>query len=236
MIDWHSHILPRMDDGSQSLEESLAMLEQMTAQGVKTVIATPHFCADHETVEAFLHRREKARQRLLAALPDGAPRLLCGAEVQYYSGISRLPELKQLCIEGTNVLLLEMSVSRWTEYIVRELVELASRGNLTVILAHVERYLDLQSREVCSRLYKSGILMQVNANCFLRFGARRKALAMVRSGQVHLLGSDCHNKDSRPPNLGKAVEVIEKKLGAAAVSRLNEWGQYLLAYKQKDSV
>ncbi len=236
MIDWHSHILPCMDDGAQSLGESLAIMEQMAAQGVTTVVATPHFCADRESVAAFLQRREEARRLLQNALPEGAPKMLCGAEVQYYSGISRLPELKQLCIEGTNVLLLEMSVARWTEYIVKELVELAGRGKLTVVLAHVERYLDLQSRDVQYRLYKSGIVMQANASCFLRFGSRRKALAGVRSGQIHLLGSDCHNRDTRPPNLGRAMGIIEKKLGSAAVSRLNGRGEHLLGKKEENLV
>ncbi len=236
MIDWHSHILPGIDDGSQHLADSLTMMEQMADQGVTTVIATPHFCANRESVEEFLRRRQEARQRLEAQLPDGAPRLLCGAEVEFYSGISRLPDLKQLCIEGTHVLLLEMSISRWTEYTVKELVELAGRGNLTLVLAHVERYLDLQTEEVRERLYKSGILMQSNASCFLRLASRRKALAMLRSGDIHLIGSDCHNTDSRSPNVGKAMEYIEKKLGPQAVARLRQRGEHLLKTKKENLV
>ena len=58
MIDFHTHILPRMDDGSRSVEESLEMLDSMRQQGVKTVFATPHFYANDESVDSFLERRE----------------------------------------------------------------------------------------------------------------------------------------------------------------------------------
>ena len=64
MIDWHSHVLPQLDDGSRSLEESVAMLEALKCQGVDTVIATPHFYANEESVEAFLERRKKSHDLL----------------------------------------------------------------------------------------------------------------------------------------------------------------------------
>ena len=58
MIDWHSHILPGMDDGSKDPEESIAMLDMLEQQGIDTVIATPHFYANEETTEEFLGRRK----------------------------------------------------------------------------------------------------------------------------------------------------------------------------------
>ena len=64
MIDWHSHILPAMDDGSKDVAESISMLGMQTSQGVGTVIATPHFYANDETVAAFLKRRAEASEAL----------------------------------------------------------------------------------------------------------------------------------------------------------------------------
>ena len=107
MIDFHSHILPGMDDGSKNIEESLALLRMLAEQGVKKVVATPHFYANDESVEKFLARRQQSYESLRAALPAGMPEILLGAEVRYYQGISRLKELKELCVQGSNLLLLE---------------------------------------------------------------------------------------------------------------------------------
>ena len=75
MIDLHSHILPEMDDGSKDAEMSHKMLDEMAAQGVKTVAATPHFYATRDLPEAFLERRAKAVERLGELRPD-APRVI----------------------------------------------------------------------------------------------------------------------------------------------------------------
>ncbi len=228
MIDWHSHILPGIDDGSKNLQESLEMINMLSLQGVDTVIATPHFDADDESVDRFLERREKAFKALSEALPPESPKILCGAEVQYYAGISRLPDLKKLCIEGTNLLLLEMTMSKWSEYTVRELTELASKSGLKIIIAHIERYMSYQSQETVYRLYDNGFLMQVNASFFIGLGSKRKAINMLRNGEIALLGSDCHNKTSRPPKMDKALEVIERKLGSDFLGDFSKYGYSVL--------
>lgn len=228
MIDWHTHVLPGMDDGSRSVEESLSLLRMLAQQGVHIVMATPHFYAGSESVDAFLARRKTAYDNLQQAFPADTPEILLGAEVRYYPGISRLADLKRLRIEGTKLLLLEMSMERWTEYTVRELVELASSGDLSLILAHVERYRSLQSSDVWNRLYESGIRMQVNAGFFIGLPTKRKALALLRDGGIHFLGSDCHNLKTRPPRVGKACEMIRKKFGDEFLAEWNDYGEAVL--------
>ena len=83
MIDWHTHILPEMDDGSQDVAESISMINMLVSQGINTVIATPHFYANDETVDSFLERRKKALELLMAELPEGPPEIKLGAEVRY---------------------------------------------------------------------------------------------------------------------------------------------------------
>lgn len=228
MIDWHSHILPGIDDGSQDLTESLALLQMQSEQGIRTVVATPHFYANHESVEDFLRRREASFRVLSDQLPQEAPQILPGAEVRYYQGISRLPELKKLCIQGSRVLLLEMPMCRWTEYMVRELQEMASMGSVSLMLAHIERYLPLQSGEIWSELRAQGVLMQVNASFFRGFANKHTALSLLRKGGIHAIGSDCHNLAARPPKIAPAFEYIEKKLGKEYLLQMNEFGQRLL--------
>ena len=108
MIDFHSHILPGIDDGSQSVEMSLEMLGALKAQGAGVVCATSHFYATERSPERYLYRRQEAFEKLKPQLPEDAPEILLGAEVLYFPGISRMEALPSLCLEGTNLLLLEM--------------------------------------------------------------------------------------------------------------------------------
>jgi len=233
MIDWHSHILPDMDDGSQCVEESIEMLDMLAEQGVSCVIATPHFLANQESIESFLQRRRISYDALMQAVHKNHPTVLCGAEVKYYFGISKMENLNALTIEGTNILLLEMPMIKWTEYTVKELTELAGTRGLTVILAHVERYLSLQERGTFEKLSENGLLMQTNASFYKGFFNRQKALRLLDAGIVQFIGSDCHNLTSRAPNLVPAYEFIEKKLGEHFVSQMNEFGHRALEYKSK---
>lgn len=229
MIDWHTHILPGMDDGSRDVAESVAMINMQVSQGVDMVVATPHFYANDETVDSFLDRRKKALELLMAELPEGPPEIRLGAEVRYYQGISRMTGLKALRIEGSKLLLLEMPMTGWTEYMIRELIELSGKSSVRVVLAHMERYLSLQKHSVWERIYDSGILMQVNASFFTSLASKRKAISLLKEGKIHFLGSDCHNVATRPPQIGKAFEVIGKKLGNDYINQMNEYGYSMLA-------
>ncbi len=204
------------------------MLERLSEQGVDTVVATPHFYANEESVSDFIARRDRSYKKLSESLKSSHPKVLKGAEVKYYTGIGRLEGLSELCVEGTKLLLLEMNFSRWTEYTVREVVELSSARNFTVILAHVERYLRLQSRNTWERFIEAGVFMQVNASFFNELQTRRKALSMLKKGEIHLIGSDSHNLTSRAPRLGKTFELIHNKLGENFASQIKELGESLL--------
>ena len=228
MIDWHSHVLPALDDGSRSVDESLALLKMLSEQGVDTVIATPHFYADRESLSSFLERREGSYKILRDALAEGMPRILLGAEVSYYSGISRLEGLSRLCIEGTDILLLEMPFLKWTESIVREVELMLTSTSYTVVLAHIERYFDMRNGEAIERLLSRGAVMQSNAGFFCRRGSRRLALKLLRSGTVSLIGSDTHSVEQRPPRIDEACEIIKKKLGNEYIEKINRLGYSLL--------
>lgn len=229
MIDWHCHILPDIDDGSRSVNESLRLLKMQAEQGVKTAVATPHFYANDESAEEFLKRREASFLNLKSRLPAGAPEILLGAEVRYYPGISRMSGLKQLAIEGTRLLLLEMPMSKWTEYTVSELFELAASRNVTLILAHIERYYFLQSPDIWENLRNCNILMQANSGFFIGWRTRHKALNLLENGKIQLIGSDCHNINSRPPQIKKAFDIIQSRYGKSLINQMSEYGYSLLA-------
>ena len=228
MIDFHSHILPGIDDGSRDVGMSLQMLNAMKKQGVETVCATSHFYATQRSVDRFLFRRHEAWEKLKAILPPDAPRILLGAEVLYYPGIAYMEELPSLCLQGTDIVLLEMPFEPWTAYMTREVSDLARRGDVQILLAHIERYFFYQPISVWDGFLDLGILMQANAEFFLPFKTRRKAMRLLDDGYIHLLGSDAHNMSSRAPNLDKARARIRKVLGPDTLSYIDHLGQQLL--------
>ncbi len=225
MIDFHSHILPGIDDGSRSADESIAMLNLQISQGVTRVVATPHFLANKESVEAFLLRREASYKTLQQH--ENFPKniqLHLGAEVSYYEGISKLKNLPSLCFTNSNLLLIEMPISKWSNYMIHEVMDLACLPGTQIVLAHVERYRSLQSNDVWQQLLHNDILMQVNANYFLRLATRRKGLSQLLHNQIHFLGSDCHDLKIRPPKIGEAYKYIEHKLGNPFLNSMVEFG------------
>lgn len=228
MIDWHSHVLCGIDDGAKTPEESILMLSALYESGVDTVCATPHFHADRITVDGFLQSREDALGKIKETAKGQIPRILLGAEVRYYPGISRMERLAELCIENTGLLLLEMPFSKWTEYTQRELRELAGSAPFGVVLAHIERYLKLQDRKTWQRIYEAGLYTQVNASFFNSRMTRGKALRMISSDRIHFIGSDCHNMSTRAPDLADAYKVIEKKLGAQFASSVDEYSYSMI--------
>ena len=228
MIDFHSHILPGIDDGSKDVNMSLQMLGALRAQGVDTVAATSHFYATQRSVHRFLERRAEAWEKLKSVVPADAPQILLGAEVLYFPGVSRMEELSQLCLEGTKLLLLEMPFSPWSEYMTREATELARSGRVTVMMAHIERYYDMQPPEVWDSLLENGAILQSNAEFFLSLRTRRRALRLLRDGYIQVLGTDCHNMSGRAPRMGEARKLIERRLGRDALEEIDEFGQVLL--------
>lgn len=222
MIDIHSHVLPQMDDGSSSPEESRQLLCRLKEQGIDTVVATPHFYAEEENPERFLRRREASFARLNEVSADCGVRILLGAEVLFYTGISHTELLSQMSIGETGLLLMEMPFCTWPESYLKEVIAVSRNTGLNIVLAHIDRYFRFQSRHVWDMLLQEGILLQVNASAFLDRKTQRNVLQMLRHQKIHFIASDCHNISVRPPRLDEAFQIIEKKLGNGAIDWLTD--------------
>ena len=211
--DLHSHILPGMDDGCQSVGEAVQLLRASYEQGIRKICATPHYYPV-ESVEEFLVRRDAAQQELYKALEKvtlPVPQLCMGAEVASRPGICYQEDLNKLCIGQSQYLLLEMPFHKWGEEVIRTVRGISNVRGITPILAHIERYLPMQDKEILERLLDQEILVQMNAARLLHFSSRGQARRLLSNGTVQLLGSDCHNNSSRPQNLGQAVLYLQKK-------------------------
>lgn len=225
MIDVHTHILPGVDDGSKSIEESIALLSMESLQGVKKIIATPHFYSHRHSLDSFLERRKNSYDKLMNALQDTEenetfPSILLGAEVYFFDGISKASILPKLCVEGTDILLLEMPFCQWDEKIYKEVENLTCRQGLRVILVHVDRYVRYQkNKKYFRKILSLPVIVQLNGESFLNFFERRFPIQYLKSSHTVLLGSDCHNMKNRMPNLEQARNYIKKKVGTGCLEK-----------------
>lgn len=214
LCDLHSHILPGMDDGYKTAQQSVEALRLSYAQGVRAIFATPHYYPV-ESVESFLTRRQSAWEDLQAELKkQGAtdiPRIVLGAEVAYRPGISSAEGIEKLCLGSSSYLLLELPFRAWGKEELRQVSNFNSAQGITPILAHYERYRTLQSREMYAQMARQDVFIQKNAESFSGFFGERRACREVKSGMIHLLGSDCHNLSSRKPNLSLATESLTRR-------------------------
>ena len=229
--DFHSHILPGIDDGSKSVRMSIAMLRRLAAQGITRVVATPHFYAHQNSPEKFFARRDAAESTLRQAMAQvsGLPEVIVGAEVCYFPGMSGTDLLPALTIGSTSYILVEMPHGPWTQGMYRELENIRNRHGLMPIIAHVDRYIKpLQQYGIPNRLYDMEMVVQVNAGFFMDWRTRRLAVKMLENDRIHLLGSDCHNMSDRPPYLAGAMDTIRQKLGKEALLRIAEYESYIL--------
>ncbi len=232
MIDFHSHILPNIDDGSSSVQESIEMLRLSKEMGIRTMVATPHFYASKESPDSFLRRRNEAWEKLREHVTEDLPEVVLGAEVYYYEGMQNTEELSRLCIQGTRVMLLEMPFRKWSDRMVNDILSIADNRGITIVLAHIDRYLHTQNKNVWEELEENRMLFQVNASFFLDgWMSRRKAMKLLKDERVDVLGSDCHNMKDRRPNVAAAYELIAKKAGDEEMGQLIHHAEQLLRLK-----
>lgn len=230
MIDYHSHILPGMDDGSRNTDESLEMLRLSALQGVDTIIATPHFCMHVESIPSFLLRRRDAHELLEIAChsESGLPRIILGAEVAYFTGISNNEDIAHLCITGTAHLLLEMPFEKWSERMLMEVCNLAVKRGITPVIAHIEQYMTTENIKALPKLLRNGVITQISAESLISRRTRQIVLRHLAQNHVHLLGSDSHNMTTYKTNINEGYKIICETLGKYKLDEIEALGRAIL--------
>ena len=229
-VDFHSHVLPGVDDGSPDAATSCQMLAESRRRGVTAMVATPHFYPEQERPEHFLSRRQRAVERLLDGGYDVNEHLplFIGAEVAYFPGIARCDELDGLCIVGTDTILIEMPFSRWTSSVIDEVVSLRARRGLVPVLAHVDRYAESRHRALLESLAAQGVMLQINMCALERVLSRGRALRWLAEGTVQLVGSDCHNLGERAPMQDKALAYLSEHANRTSLDMVAAASRYAL--------
>lgn len=224
MIDFHTHILPSIDDGARTVEESINMLKSSYGKGIRTSVLTPHFYPKGEdSLKPFLERREKAYELLKrnVACETEIPELRLGCEVNLATDVSEYDGIERLCIEGTDYILLEIPHNaEWNEELCDKIYNVRLKG-LKPIVAHIDRYLPIPKKAL-KDLSEVGALYQMNADAFLYFGLKKEAARLFEKGFVHILGSDMHNLKDRPNNMDKAIKELKAHFSDEHIRYLHE--------------
>ena len=231
LIDFHAHLLPSLDDGSQSVEESLEMLDALRKQDVAIVVATPHFYSSKRSLTEFLKQRDQAYDLLRSAQVNFAPQVLLGAEVSLFRGLGKAESIENLCIGESKALLLEMPFSQWGRGEVSEISQLLTRG-ITPVIAHVERYISYQKdMAALNEVINLPVILQVNAEALQTGKTRRFVFRLIKNDFAVLLGTDCHNMKNRSPDMQDGREILARKFGSGYLQQMDALGAQLLNVK-----
>lgn len=214
-FDFHSHILPAMDDGAKDSEVSLAQLEALSAQGIRHVIATPHFYLHRESVDSFLTRRRACVQDLnqaIRAYDRPLPGVSLGAEVYLERGLLGV-DLTPLRMADTDYVLFELPYSDISASDVELIFNLCASNGVRPLLAHLDRFLEILTDDLIDDLLSlEDVVVQINNEAFESRKTAKFALSLLHDGVPVLFGSDTHNMTTRRPNFDLSNKFLHAKL------------------------
>jgi protein-tyrosine phosphatase len=209
MIDFHTHILPEIDDGSRNMDMSLNMLIESCSQGVEYICATPHFIVGEYEIsrEAYEYKLD-----LLRANSNCNSQILSGLEIYINPELPQLYRDKRIWgLNGSSYMLIELPMQHFPIYTEKVLYQLRLEG-ITPIIAHPERNLNIiKDLSLLVNLIEQGNLVQMNAGSVLGMHGKlvqKFAEELIRRNMVHFLGSDMHNDTTRPPVLKMGYDKL----------------------------
>ena len=214
LVDIHCHILPGVDDGAPDMETSRAMIRDAYEQGVRYIIATPHY-----RPEMFEPSMKKVI-RVYHELRDYAEEVGIGLRLgcEYYRNeqmIRHLDKKLRPTMLGSRYVLAEFSTNDSFVTVRNYIYELITKGYRPIV-AHVERYFCCQEPERIQKLKKLGAQIQINADSVLGYEGhtiKKFCVGLMKDDLVDFIGSDAHNLEGRKMNLGKCATYVRKKMG-----------------------
>lgn len=214
LIDIHCHMLPGIDDGAKTIEETIKMVSLAYKSGVRKIICTPHYHAGR-----YRPSREKIEQQftLVKKIVEQASDdifLYIGHEINYEQDILKLLEEEKLfTLADSNYVLIEFSTGVGYNEIKRALQSVVM-GGYVPILAHAERYGCLvEDISLVKELIDGGVYIQINAFSIMEGQRKIKRFIkeLIKKDLLHLVATDAHDTEYRPPELIRAYNYIAKK-------------------------
>lgn len=228
LYDMHSHILPAVDDGAKSVEESLTLISRLKRSGVTDICLTPHFYTHKESLADFVKRRNEAFDLLKSKVGDEI-NLHLGAEVYITKYLfSNEESFRNVCYDGTEYMLTEFPyTSTFSGETMSYISKLMNNHGIKPILAHVERYpYLLKHLDVLEELIYMGVMIQSNACSFAEFPLKLRLTKMLKNGYIQLIGSDAHSLTRNSPDAFSTLVALEgKKIPKEVFENINRNSQ-----------
>ena len=226
MIDFHSHILPNIDDGSRSVQETFEMIKEAEKVGFDTIISTSHY------IEGYYESSVAERQEIVNAInkkleeDQHDTRIKLGNEIYFSDNIiSLLEQNKATTVENTRYVLFELPLDMQPMNIYDFVYELL-QDKKKPILAHPERYSYFQKNpSTITDLIEKGVLMQVNYGSIIGWyneKAQIIAKKLLENNMVHFLGSDAHRENTIYPRIPEILDKLENIIGKEKIEELTE--------------
>lgn len=223
-FDMHCHLLFGVDDGPESIEESLTLLQQEYRDGVRTVFLTPHYRRNmfECPTDIRVHNFELLKACSMQRFPD--LKLKLGCEIHVSMDVEQdLKHGKCLALDKSDFVLLEFPELSDNKYIIERCHAVMNSGYIPII-AHPERCIEIRKDFTrLQRLVDMGVYIQINAGSITgEEGLFRKWFCKkaMQHNLVHFVGSDAHGLRNRKPNIGQCIRYIEKTMGADYLNQI----------------
>lgn len=223
--DFHSHILPGIDDGAKDIDESLKMLDMMGssfADGSHSVVATPHFKyreLDDDLIEQFVSERNNSFEKLKSADEKKCRNIVLGSEVAIGRELTERNNLSKLTMGSSDIIMLEMPFQPYNVWMYDVVANIRYTHKLTPMIAHFERYASLYRSDDYIELFGfPDAIFQFNASSLKHRKLRKLIFNAIESGLPVVMGSDCHDTKSRIPDYHDGLSILSKKLDREAFS------------------
>lgn len=235
MIDLHNHILPGIDDGAKTLEDSLNMARIAVKEGIHTIIATPHHRNSYydNPTDVVLEKVKELNNRLneeripLVILPGQEPAL-------HSDILESIQQGSILTLNQTQYLFIELPSVHVPRYTGQILFELQNKGMIPIIV-HPERNKGIMEQpDILYQLIKRGALAQLTASSICGvFGKNIKKFSqqLIEANLVHFIASDAHNTHNRTFNMAKAYNEIQSLYGLELAYLYKENAELLIKGK-----
>lgn len=225
MIDVHCHIIPKIDDGSPSFEESYKMFEEASKAGFTDLIATSHYVENHYEVDTIKrHAIVEAMNKLIKEKGINL-KLHCGSEIYVTPNLLKLIEEKKAStLANSKYVLFELPMNQTVKYLEDVIFEIKASGLIPVI-AHPERYSCVQDNpNFVYELIKEGVLFQANfASISGYYGkqAKKTLVKLLKANMIHFLGSDSH-RSSKYEQISENIKQLEKVISKEKIEELTK--------------
>ncbi len=218
-VDFHSHLLPDIDDGAKNIKESTGMIDLIKDQSGDIshfVVATPHYKVhdvNARSIASFIERRNNSYEAIENYIDGGNVHLILGAEVAVNRGLLSAENVSELCMGRSDIIMLELPMISYKPWMSEIIEQIRYECKLVPMIAHFDRYAGLYGEEDYEKIFNlPDAIFQFNASALKVHKIRKFIIDAIMYGLPVVMGSDCHDLKFRKPDYHKGLKILKKHL------------------------